>query len=138
MVKLTNVCRYPGHSAHVTCTRFTYNDKRVISTGGNDKTILQWRKVDESQKILPHDEDLDDPIVVKELENTNYEKNRSMKEKVKLVAVKNEPMESIETRFEKAARPPPKGEAKGIIGVTLTYVMINISYPNDERTLIWF
>lgn len=106
----TQYKRYPGHSAHVTCARFTYNDKRIITTGGNDKTIFQWRRVDESQKILPNDDEMDDPIAAKELENTNYEKNRTMKEKVKLVSVKNEPFESA--GFEKAARPPIKSDSK--------------------------
>lgn len=67
--------------------------------------------MDESQKILPNDDEMDDPIAAKELENTNYEKNRTMKEKVKLVTVKNEPFES--TGFEKAARPPIRAESKG-------------------------
>ena len=53
--------------------------------------------------------------MVKELEHTNYEKNRSMKEKVKLVPVKNEPMESMDMKFERATRPPPKAEAKGML-----------------------
>jgi len=33
---------YIGHSSHVTRTRFTFNDARVISTGGNDKCVLIW------------------------------------------------------------------------------------------------
>jgi microtubule-associated protein-like 6 len=34
---------YSGHSSHVTCVRWTAADECVISTGGNDKTIMQWR-----------------------------------------------------------------------------------------------
>lgn len=33
---------YIGHSSHVTRVRFTHNDSRMISTGGNDKCILVW------------------------------------------------------------------------------------------------
>lgn len=34
---------YGGHSAHVTRTRFTADDQFVISTGGGDKAIMQWK-----------------------------------------------------------------------------------------------
>ncbi len=35
--------QYNGHSSHVTCVRFTSNNKHVISTGGNDKAIFQFK-----------------------------------------------------------------------------------------------
>jgi WD40 repeat protein len=31
-----------GHSSHVTNVKFSSNDKLLISTGGEDQTILQW------------------------------------------------------------------------------------------------
>jgi WD40 repeat protein/Ca2+-binding EF-hand superfamily protein len=34
--------KYVGHSSHVTGVDFTYNDKYLISIGGNDKSIFQW------------------------------------------------------------------------------------------------
>jgi WD40 repeat protein len=34
---------YRGHSAHVTNTRWLFDDSLVISTGGNDYSIFQWR-----------------------------------------------------------------------------------------------
>ena len=33
---------YCGHSSHVTKVRFTANDRFVISTGGNDMTVMVW------------------------------------------------------------------------------------------------
>ena len=33
---------YYGHSSHVTGVKFTANDTFVISTGGNDKTVMVW------------------------------------------------------------------------------------------------
>ena len=33
---------YMGHSSHVTRVKFSNNDKFVISTGGNDKTVIVW------------------------------------------------------------------------------------------------
>lgn len=35
--------KYTGHSAHVTNVRFTSDKKRVISTGGADHGVFQWR-----------------------------------------------------------------------------------------------
>ena len=32
-----------GHSSHVTNVKFTRNDKTLISTGGEDQTILEWK-----------------------------------------------------------------------------------------------
>mmetsp|Transcript_15837 Transcript_15837/g.19039 ORF Transcript_15837/g.19039 Transcript_15837/m.19039 type:complete len:749 (+) Transcript_15837:42-2288(+) len=37
--------RVTGHSAHVTSVRFTKDGKYLISTGGGDKSIIQWRLV---------------------------------------------------------------------------------------------
>jgi WD40 repeat protein len=32
-----------GHSSHVVCCRFTPDGKHLISVGGNDKCVLQWK-----------------------------------------------------------------------------------------------
>ena len=34
---------YVGHSSHVTNTTFTFGGRYVITTGGNDKCVFQWR-----------------------------------------------------------------------------------------------
>jgi microtubule-associated protein-like 6 len=36
-----------GHSSHVTNIRFTKDQSRVISTGGADHAIFQWRFIPE-------------------------------------------------------------------------------------------
>jgi len=33
---------YMGHSSHVTKVKFSANDQYVVSTGGNDKTVIIW------------------------------------------------------------------------------------------------
>ncbi len=33
---------YKGHSSHVTCVRWTFDDKFLISTGGLEKSVIQW------------------------------------------------------------------------------------------------
>jgi len=34
---------YIGHSSHVTRVRFTFDDSFLVSTGGNDKSLIIWR-----------------------------------------------------------------------------------------------
>jgi WD40 repeat protein len=31
-----------GHSSHVTKVKFSANDQYVVTTGGNDKTVIVW------------------------------------------------------------------------------------------------
>uniref|UniRef100_A0A8C6PTF1 EMAP like 3 n=1 Tax=Nothobranchius furzeri TaxID=105023 RepID=A0A8C6PTF1_NOTFU len=37
--------KYEGHGSHVTNVRFTHNDSHLLSMGGKDTCILQWRVV---------------------------------------------------------------------------------------------
>ncbi|XP_078391038.1 echinoderm microtubule-associated protein-like 3 isoform X1 [Cetorhinus maximus] len=39
---------YGGHGSHVTNVRFTHNDTHLISTGGKDTTVMQWRVMNSS------------------------------------------------------------------------------------------
>lgn len=48
--------KYTGHSAHVTNVRFSNDQYRVISTGGADHAIFQWRFLPEGSG----DDDLPD------------------------------------------------------------------------------
>ncbi|KAK3276180.1 hypothetical protein CYMTET_15733 [Cymbomonas tetramitiformis] len=36
---------HKGHSSHVMNVRFTADEKRVLSVGGKDRAVLQWRLV---------------------------------------------------------------------------------------------
>lgn len=48
--------KYVGHSAHVTNVRFSHDMMRVISVGGGDHAIFQWRYLPEGS----HGDDSDD------------------------------------------------------------------------------
>jgi WD40 repeat protein len=34
---------FTGHSSHVTNVRFLWDDKTVITAGGNDRCLFQWK-----------------------------------------------------------------------------------------------
>uniref|UniRef100_A0AAQ5XQV3 HELP domain-containing protein n=1 Tax=Amphiprion ocellaris TaxID=80972 RepID=A0AAQ5XQV3_AMPOC len=44
--------KYSAHSSHVTNVSFLYNDSHLISTGGKDTSIMQWRLVEKSSLCL--------------------------------------------------------------------------------------
>lgn len=36
---------YGGHSSHVTNVNFLFDDSHLVSTGGKDMSVMQWRVV---------------------------------------------------------------------------------------------
>ena len=36
--------KYNGHSAHVTNVRWTHEDGHLVSTGGDDTSVMVWRR----------------------------------------------------------------------------------------------
>ncbi|XP_008319868.1 echinoderm microtubule-associated protein-like 4 isoform X2 [Cynoglossus semilaevis] len=44
--------KYSAHSSHVTNVSFLHNDSHLISTGGKDTSIMQWRLVEKSSLSL--------------------------------------------------------------------------------------
>eukprot|EP00899_Mesostigma_viride_P008440 jgi/Mesvir1/17598/Mv08830-RA.1 len=40
---------YEGHAAHVTNVCFSHNDKYLISTGGGDRCVFQWRHLEDGE-----------------------------------------------------------------------------------------
>lgn len=66
-VERSSFNRYVGHSSHVTCVRFTPSNKYVISTGGNDKSIFQWKYIhdeeaaEEEERLEDIDAEENDP-----------------------------------------------------------------------------
>ncbi|XP_038176287.1 echinoderm microtubule-associated protein-like 4 isoform X1 [Arvicola amphibius] len=50
--------KYSAHSSHVTNVSFTHNDSHLISTGGKDMSIIQWKLVEKLP--LPQNEVITD------------------------------------------------------------------------------
>jgi microtubule-associated protein-like 6 len=49
---------YRGHSSHVTCVRFTNDHRFLVSLGGADKCVMQWRHEVEELESDSEDEGL--------------------------------------------------------------------------------
>ncbi|XP_075996585.1 echinoderm microtubule-associated protein-like 4 [Genypterus blacodes] len=47
--------KYSAHSSHVTNVSFLFNDSHLISTGGKDTSIMQWRLVEKIPSLVPSD-----------------------------------------------------------------------------------
>ncbi|CAL8258831.1 unnamed protein product [Lota lota] len=43
--------KYSAHSSHVTNVSFLYNDSHLVSTGGKDTSIMQWKLVEKSHAL---------------------------------------------------------------------------------------
>ena len=73
---------YRGHSSHVTKVRFTADGNYLISTGGHDKSIFQWKYINDSvakEEVEAITEDTE--LVVDEVrEQTEEERKREEKQ----------------------------------------------------------
>ncbi|KAG1941611.1 echinoderm microtubule-associated protein-like [Pimephales promelas] len=50
--------KYSAHSSHVTNVSFMHNDSHLISTGGKDTSIMQWRLVEKTSSLVHSDSSL--------------------------------------------------------------------------------
>ncbi|XP_066535588.1 echinoderm microtubule-associated protein-like 4 isoform X1 [Hoplias malabaricus] len=50
--------KYSAHSSHVTNVSFLHKDSHLVSTGGKDTSIMQWRLVEKTPALLPSDSSL--------------------------------------------------------------------------------
>uniref|UniRef100_A0A667YNH6 EMAP like 4 n=1 Tax=Myripristis murdjan TaxID=586833 RepID=A0A667YNH6_9TELE len=50
--------KYSAHSSHVTNVSFLFSDSHLISTGGKDTSIMQWRLVEKTPSLVPSDSSL--------------------------------------------------------------------------------
>ncbi len=79
---------YRGHSSHVTKVRFTADGNYLISTGGHDKSIFQWKYVNDSvakeeAETITEDKDLaiDEVRELSEEERKKQERELAQKKK---------------------------------------------------------
>lgn len=63
--KGSSYLKFIGHSSHVTNVKFTSDDSHVISTGGHDKSIFQWRFSKGKNEPQKWAEDSDDEFSIR-------------------------------------------------------------------------
>lgn len=96
--------RFIGHSSHVTCVRFTHNDSYVISTGGNDKSIFQWKFI--------HDEDAEEEMLkYQEIDDCENNPDEEIEDEADNM-IKNFKEDEMEFGDEGSASRPYLGEVK--------------------------
>ena len=93
-----NVFRYPcinrksvpltgkGHSSHVTKVNFTQGDNYIISTGGGDTSVIQWKITDKKNpepKIFEQPVDNGEVIETNEQMEPDYEKFSRLNQGIK-------------------------------------------------------
>jgi WD40 repeat protein/Ca2+-binding EF-hand superfamily protein len=85
--------KFVGHSSHVTCVKFSANSKYLISIGGNDKSIFQWKvEMDNAGDNAEYQEDTE--IDAQEFVPSNFRHGEDEKNK--------KPVEETNGMFELA------------------------------------
>ncbi|PRP88610.1 echinoderm microtubule-associated protein-like 6 [Planoprotostelium fungivorum] len=79
--------KFTGHTAHVTCVRWINDNTTLLSIGGGDQAVIQWKMViadDHGEDVEHHvmEENLDEDVE-KEME-IDYDKREQQKKVVKL------------------------------------------------------
>ncbi|GMF20140.1 unnamed protein product [Phytophthora lilii] len=42
---------YRGHASHVTNVRWSYDDRYIVSIGGNDRSVMEWRVLGDNERV---------------------------------------------------------------------------------------
>ena len=138
--------QYNGHSSHVTNVRFMADNKHIISTGGNDKAIFQFKFSFDSE---PEEENEYDEINEKEenpdLDEENpYFKEEELNEGDEFGASKPWLGElkhsSPNIQITKNMGNPPKeniNRLKYVFGYRAFDSRMNIKYTKDENKIVY-
>ena len=143
--------QYNGHSSHVTCVRFMQDNKHVISIGGNDKAIFQFKfslneeakkEEDEYNKIS---QDEEDNIIDEENIRTNFkEEEIEMADefgvsKPWLGELKASSPEIDQKTFNNSKKPPKENLKKlnYVFGYRSFDTRMNIKYTKIKNNIVY-
>ncbi|MCQ2819417.1 MAG: EF-hand domain-containing protein, partial [archaeon] len=138
--------QYNGHSSHVTCIKFTAKNKYVISTGGNDKAIFQFKfTIDKeaADEEANYDEIDDDAGNIDEQAEA-YFKEEEMMEGTEFGASRpwigemlaSSPKENL---GKNAGKKPPQGlkKLKYVFGYRAFDCRNNVYYTNNPDVIVY-
>ena len=143
--------QYNGHSSHVTCVRFMQDNKHVISIGGNDKAVFQFKfslneeakkEEDEYNKIS---QDEEDNIIDEENIGTNFkEEEIEMGDefgasKPWLGELKASSPEIDQKTFNNSKKPPKENLKKlnYVFGYRSFDTRMNIKYTKIKNNIVY-
>jgi len=135
--------KFVGHSSHVTNVRFSYNDEYVISTGGNDKSIFQWKYIkdeeaEEEQNIYDDmgDED-NNPDYEDEVLNFKEEEmemgDEASASRPWLGEVKASTPKNFVVKKTSGNAPKEEIKLKYVFGYRAFDTRMNVKYTNEEK-----
>jgi hypothetical protein len=108
--------KYVGHSAHVTSVRWLHDNSYVISIGGGDQAVLQWRNSKAKDEQQPQENSFSETTTVVEDFDSDVERERETPVRVKpaLTSEVPAPMFSMEEEIQAFAAPPAVARGSGI------------------------
>lgn len=62
---------YKGHASHVSCVRFSRDDRRLLSVGGIDRCVFQWRTIG-----ISTEDQAQDNFILKALDEAVFHKHQ--------------------------------------------------------------
>ena len=138
--------QYNGHSSHVTCVRFTSNNKHVLSTGGLDKAIFQFKFAfdEEAAEEAEQLQDIDDEEgIVDDQEENPYFKEEEI-EGTEFGASKpwigELQASSPKTKIDKNSGKPPAENIKKlryVFGYRSFDTRMNLKYTAEENKIVY-
>lgn len=144
-VERSSFLQYNGHSSHVTCVRFTNNNKHVLSTGGNDKAIFQFKfsfneeaaqEAEELQEMEEENADQDNnqfgDFKAEEMEGTEFGASKPWIGELKASSPK--------IKIDKnSSKPPPENikRLKYVFGYRAFDTRMNVKYTGEENLIVY-
>jgi len=143
--------QYNGHSSHVTCVRFLKNNKHVISTGGNDKAIFQFKfnfneeAKKEEEEFNEIDEDEEENLIDEENTDVNF-KEEEIEAGDEFAASKpwlgelEASSPEIDQKTFNASKKPPKENIKRlkyVFGYRSFDTRMNIRYTKEKNNIVY-
>lgn len=115
----TKFKKYVGHSAHVTSVRWLHDNSYVISTGGGDQAVLQWRNTKAKDEQQPQENSFSEQTAVAEDFDSDVEREKETPVRVvkpPLTSDVPSPMFSVEEEIQAFAAPPAVARGSGTKG----------------------
>ena len=143
--------QYNGHSSHVTCVRFLKNNKHVISIGGNDKAIFQFKlnfneeAKKEEEKFNEIDENEEENLIDEKMNDFNFKEeeieggDEFAASKPWLGELEKSSPEYSEKIYNASKKPPKENlkRLKYVFGYRSFDTRMNIKYTKLKNNIVY-